>query len=549
MTKKDTEKDFFLLYICIVFKVAWGIHNFYCIIIRSMKKTLLFLMLISMFGGSCAFAQRKQAKEEYVNSFFNDIPFNLHGTMTYGYVVSENGTHIKDGALAISCKLNKTLGNGYRRVNAVGNSTFNATYRKGMLNGAIKSTYNVRMKASNGESGTFTASISGGFLNGVPNGKFVINRKVVFKSSVTANYKNGVLVGAFSCSLLDSESSLPVKYSGTLTQNGKLTGTWNLNGETATFQNGVLVNLSCDGKSTKPAIAELSKKYAAGKITKEALANKNVYVMTAELDLNHYVFTAFIRDAGVDFGELGGYDFSVTPTVKYEYLEEHSMLTDKGAKVLLEQILNRIEGKKNGPEICNQYSYMAKYGHIYYDSLYKRHYMVIDRFDHENYYNSEYLTVRPQPHGRVHISPEHMAEIDRLADSLMFVMNVMPLKDVVGARLVSGVYDKSKKNAKSYLDGNENWSMAQLEDIKRILNDAYSEFDNDKIPHYTNADYVIWVCVPYYISMNNLMPCYIPVKSVQDYKLVLEKIDSQIQAIKEAEKEAKIRADKDGLME
>ena len=98
-----------------------------------MKKAFLFLMLISMLGGSCVFAQRKQAKEEYVNSFFNDIPFNLYGTMTYGYVVNENGNHVKDGALAISCKLNKTLGNGYRRVNAVGNSTFNATYRRGCL--------------------------------------------------------------------------------------------------------------------------------------------------------------------------------------------------------------------------------------------------------------------------------------------------------------------------------------------------------------------------------------------------------------------------------
>ena len=268
-----------------------------------MKKKFLLTSVTSVLIGVYAFAQHQQISVDYMNSTFSSLPFNMHGTMTYSYIVDEYGNNIKDGALTINCKVNKTFegwtDRWYEEVTVNGQSSVKATYKQGKLNGAINSNYKATL--SDGiKSENMTASMAGSFLNGVPNGSFIVKRNIPSKATLSANYKNGVLVGAFSCSLLDDDSHL-AEYSGTLSQSGQLTGVWNLNGTKATFQNGVLISESTNEYSTRPAVVELAKQYATGAITKEQLEEKNIVVYENTIILGDYARIAIFRDSGINF--------------------------------------------------------------------------------------------------------------------------------------------------------------------------------------------------------------------------------------------------------
>ena len=297
-----------------------------------MKNRLLFLVLLLSFGSGLTLAQRQQKSEDYMNSAFDDIPFNLYGKLNYGYIVGDDGKNLKDGSLTAKCSINEKIegltDNGYERVNIVGTFNMNANYQKGMLNGSISSNYKVALNNENK-----TASMSGSFLKGVPNGNFVVKRHLGLKTTLNANYKNGILVGAYSCSLFNEDNRV-VKYNGTLTQNGKLNGKWNLNDDIATFQNGFLISISSKDKSTKPALVDKAKKYLAGTITKEQLFEEHIVVKKDSIKLGEYARIAIFRDSGIEFEKIGGYDFREPNVIYYEYLEEVAKLSDKGYEAL-----------------------------------------------------------------------------------------------------------------------------------------------------------------------------------------------------------------------
>lgn len=456
-----------------------------------MKKLSLFLYL--MFGCISLFAQRQQISVDYMNPVFQELPFNMHGKMTYNYIVDENGGNTKDGPLTVNCKVNqkyKGWANGhYNVITVVGQSTINAIYKKGDLNGAITSNY--KATSNDGvKSETYSATMSGRFTEGVPDGSFVVKRSAGIKSTLNATYKNGVLVGAYSCSLLDDDSHV-IEMSGTLLQSGLPTGIWNLNGTKATFQNGILISVSTSKYSTRPAVVELAKQYAAGTITKEELAEKNIIVNERTMKLGDYARIAIFRDSGVEFEDLGGYDFTISNNIKYEELEELVSLTDTGAELLAQQVTKLLTSGRVDLDEAIFYDFGAtdKYGCLYYEKKYNLYYICMTKERQTQYLNSKYIigTARSNTE-HVYLSPKQLELVDSVADEF-YVQRPRTFASVVYDCISS---EKSSSSALGYLKGNRDYKLETLKEIKKEINAAYQKFLKESTPHKSNESIVLW---------------------------------------------------------
>ena len=286
---------------------------------------LLLLTAVFLFGTiGESFAQRQKITEFYLmRTDINNVVFE--GNKTYYYIVGEDGGQLKDGQYTISCpQASYSVSVFPYTYKLVGSYNMTANHSKGKLNGAISSNFKMTVTSSNGQSDNEYQTITGNFTNGVPNGTFIVNAKRTLITKLNATYKNGILVGAFSCDVLGWDN-LPHKYSGTLTQSGKLNGTWTYLGGTMLFQNGVLIsdNDTDKGKSTPPAISALAKQYAAGSITKDALAEKGYTVVQQEIQarikvqLEHAL--NFIQSQGKAFSIVYDTDFE-----KYLWYDKNS---------------------------------------------------------------------------------------------------------------------------------------------------------------------------------------------------------------------------------
>ena len=305
---------------------------------------LLLLTAVFLFGTiGESFAQRQKITESYLmRTDINNVVFE--GNKTYYYIVGEDGGQLKDGQYTISCpQASYSVSVFPYTYKLVGSYNMTANHSKGKLNGAISSNFKMTVTSSNGQSDNEYQTITGNFTNGVPNGTFIVNAKRTLITKLNATYKNGILVGAFSCDVLGWDN-LPHKYSGTLTQSGKLNGTWTYLGGTMLFQNGVLIsdNDTDNGKSTPPAISALAKQYAAGSITKDALAEKGYTVLKSKIELGKYASTCILRDSGVDFEDLGGCNFE-QEAVEYEYLKQVCYLNKEGVEQLIADLENEGE--------------------------------------------------------------------------------------------------------------------------------------------------------------------------------------------------------------
>ena len=321
-----------------------------------MKRFLVFSLLCSLF--TVAFAQRKSATEEYYKAVYEDIPYSqMKGNRTYSYIYDEDGTKLLDGPFSIKCNQpTQTYNYGGSRITLSGSFTLNTSYSKGNLNGSFTAKYLLNCHLVYGfrdQRQTCTASITAGFANGIPNGVFKIAHDNGSKSTLSATYKNGVLVGPFSCSLLDSNGS-PAIYSGTLTQTGKPTGIWKIDDRQYEFLNGVLLSRSSD-ESVNPRTLELAKKYANGSITEEELAAQNVVLDETVMSLNSYVLTAVKQHSGVDFSNIKGWDFSQCQRVVYVELREIPALNDLGVLCLVKDRLAIELGEYHDPQyiVCD----------------------------------------------------------------------------------------------------------------------------------------------------------------------------------------------------
>lgn len=315
-----------------------------------MKKScfLAVCLLLSVFS----FAQRKSMSVD----FYKDTDYGtiqLVGKMTYTYVVSEKGESLKDGPLSISSKCGPTQVSVWPyTVKIQGSYTSSANYSKGNLNGAVSSNYSVSVNklGRNPESGVDKITFSGYFKNGLPHGAFKVSRSDSRKSSLTANYSNGALVGTYSCNLLDEDGNVR-KISGSLTQSSKPTGSWSvqsgdLRNKSMTFQNGILISetvvsnsaLSPENYSTPPSVVAFAKKYAAGTISKEQLKENGILIRTDSLELGEYARVAILRDSGFEWDKLRGYDLSMDNKIGYTYLDQVPYFTKEGFEKALEEL-------------------------------------------------------------------------------------------------------------------------------------------------------------------------------------------------------------------
>ena len=520
-----------------------------------MKKSYLFLCLILCCVN--VFAQRQQISTDYQFSGFSDIPFGMNGKMTYSYVVDEIGQNIKDGPLSINCKINDKVDTwvDYRRViiTIVGQCAVNATYSKGLLNGAISSNYKATMTES-GKNEILTASMKGNFSDGVPNGNFVVKRNANLITTLNANYKNGVLFGAFSCSLLDEDSHV-AKYSGTLSNEGKFIGVWNLNGVKATFQNGVLVSESYDNYSTRAALVELSKKYAAGTISKEELAEKNIFVKTSTVCLGDYARIAIKRDAGVEFEEIGGYDFTVSNNVTYEYLEELVGLTEAGAQLLAKQVYKKLCGNLRGynymyPEanekveipVFDESYGTVKYKIFEYDEKYKLYFIYMSKERQGRYINPQYIVgTFKSKQEKVYISPKQMELIDEEAGKY-YIENSSTLTAVMNDYANSNKLDY---RTKEYLIKKRQYELRDLKVVQNEINEAYQAYIKESTPHKNNENVMLWKWEKShqtsYIDKSSVATFEAMLKELNEKVEEVEREVREVQEAKRKEEEAKIR--------
>ena len=504
-----------------------------------MKKFSLFFSL--MLCCAALFAQRQQISVDYMNPVFEELPFNMFGKMTYSYIVGENGQNVKDGALSVNCKVNKKeqgwVDGRYRTITIVGTSTINATYQQGLLNGAMTSNYKATLN-DGVKTENKTASMSGSFVKGVPNGAFTVKRNAGLKTTLNANYKNGVLVGAYSCSLLDDDSHL-AQVSGTLTQSGVPTGVWKVDDDKLTFQNGVLISESTSEYTTRPAVVELAKKYAAGTITKEQLAEKNIIVLENTLMVGDYARIAIFRDSGVEFGDLGGYDFTISNNIKYEYMKELVSLTDAAVDILAQNVDTKLRrgNIEMDESIFYDFGATSLYKCLYYDNQYDLYYICMTKERQGRYLNPKYITGTVTSNTiQAYLSPKQKAVIDEVADKYYAER---PYK------LISVIYNYIKNEhysskALSYLDGERDCAVPVLKEIQKEVNEAYQKFVSDSVSHKSNADIVFW-------KWNEYEPnAYIAKSTIAGMEFVIAEIDEKIakaEAEAKAREEARLKAE------
>lgn len=528
-----------------------------------MKRVFLLTLLCCVV--STTFAQRKTITESWDKNPASEIYLPacvLPGKITYGYVIGDDGGVLKDGPVSIKCSLvnKKTYISPYT-VTINGSYALNTTFSKGNLNGAFSSTYKTKLDGYiivSKDAVNVSATMKGTFAKGVPNGEFRITRKGAnYPTTVTANYKNGKLVGAFSASLMD-EDAMAQKYSGSFTQSGKFTGHWTMNDVSADFINGVLISKRYNNKATKPAVSALARKYANGELTEEQVYEKGCVVMTETVKLGDLVRIAVFRDSMVEFDDLGGYDFSEPNHVTYKYLKEIATMTDEGVEVLITGIREFLteEYSNTLSEMCSSsiHEYGILFGCIKTDENGKP-YVYMHKNQNKGYAKGGFEGW----YDDVYLSPEQMDHINQQAMQI--------IKDCIstfGDYVINEYYANHSKRElfQAYINGDKDFSSVEvtadnldfvksLASIIEYLDDPYQDYVEGKSTHMKELDVMIWKPNRYNSTLQ-----YLSAKSIEEYKTLLdglkadyEKLTASIEVIEQQvlkqkqEAEAKAKAE------
>ena len=538
-----------------------------------MKK--LFFLTLMVLCSTALFAQRRTVTKDY----YKDSPLATAGTMggkiTYGYIVDADGYELKDGPLSIRVStVNEKVYVAPYSVVLNGSYTVTTSFVKGNLNGPFSASYKLSASGSSifgDEKGAMTATVSGAFSNGIPNGTFNVKSNTDFPASLTATYKNGKLVGAFSCSYLNSNGRVEA-HKGTLTQSGEFTGTWTFLDaytQTATFVNGVLISESRNGKSTKPAISELAKQYANGSITEQQLFERGCMVYEDSVDLGDCASDIILGHSYVDFERLGGYDFTMPNAVKYKYLKEMATLTDAGFNALVEAISSYVStGSTNSLSyICSEY-YGAglKYSCIKTDAN-GRNYIYMHYTQNQGYASGGFGV--EVYYDNVYISEAQMKRIDEEVESAL-IKQATTLEDCILDNKENNFYYNEHlhyERCKGYLENDKyKWNgraervlvngadltdkksilkrdlkyksetIKSLEIIEAVLSKLYKRFGEEHTKHATNEAIVIW---KYEDQHGTNKHTYIHKASVDEFAAKIAQIGQEIAKLKTEHKALK----------
>ncbi|MBP3383775.1 MAG: hypothetical protein J6K78_07705 [Tidjanibacter sp.] len=500
-----------------------------------MKKVVLLTLLCCVT--STTFAQRKTVTEDWGKDPASEIYIPacvLPGKITYSYIIGEEGDVLKDGPLSIKCSVvnEKTYISPYT-ITVNGSYTLNATYSKGNLNGPFSSNYKTTLDGYiivSKDAVSVGSTMTGNFSNGVPNGAFKVTRKGDFPTTLTANFKNGKLVGAFSCSMRD-EDSYTQKYSGALTQDGKPTGVWKVNdgrttiGElTREFSNGVLISEVSQKKATKPAISALARKYAKGELTEEQLFEKGCVIRTEKMELGDFVRIAILRDAAVDFKELGGYDFSEPNHIEYKWLKETATMTDAGVQKLVSGIRQFIIDDWRsilGEMVCSsEYDEGIKYGCIETDER-GRMYVQIGKWQNNGYAKGGF----EEHQDNVYLSPKQSEYVEQQAYQAI-LESVCSLKDLAIAHYKERHNRENVQLCESYFRDGKNSTLfntpRDVEKTRDALGEVYDKIirqGTQPLPMDANI-----TAVPY----GDRKIKYVHTESIAEYQKMLDELDNII---------------------
>ena len=309
-----------------------------------MNTKRLIFCAVTVLCSLSGFAQRKQTTEE-CTVHLDGIAFG--GKMTYGYIVDEDGEHIRDGALSIivNNRENSFYENDYRNFKLVGNYKLNANFQKGLLHGPMTMNANFKGDVRNyleRKQGSLTWSFQGNFANGLPHGNFNIQYNGETPRKLIATFNKGVLVGQIKCLYLDKGIYSEGNYS--MNSKGELHG----KSGSMEFINGVLVNKTSSGKSTPPRLVELAKKYANKTITEEELMKQDIIVLEDHIDLEKVIYDVIIESGLIDFeNHIKRWDFTTPNVKKYKYLKKVPIITDAGVDMLIRQRIEMINNPDN----------------------------------------------------------------------------------------------------------------------------------------------------------------------------------------------------------
>ena len=390
--------------------------------------------------------------------------------MTYNCISNEDGDAIKNGPLTIRGSLNLSP-NSYTQVKASYGLT--ANYSKGKLNGAIKGVGSTYYKKIN-QSVESKYSLTGSFINGVPNGNFVASYEegTSYSENVNVTYKDGKLTGSYIYKM--GKSSI----SGTISSNGKLTGTWKMKGASYVFQNGVLIKQDDGEKSTPNSLQEISRKLANNSITVEQLEKDGYICVNESFEFGREM--EYILSECYGLPECGGYEFPEPYEISYIEVQRPVTFTDKGFQQFL----------KYYKEYCEEgFGYLG-FGHDKLRDLLHRHF---DQSDDNNDYwlkknaDGKYVTYAcivndndvfkdykphlPAYQGLIYLTDEQVAVIIPMRDSILAaaaeaarIAEEKALAEKAAAEAAAA--EAAKKNVYSSLDFLVKFSIDEKTSIK-----------------------------------------------------------------------------------
>ena len=400
------------------------------------KSTVFTLIIL------CGFTPLKA--KQFTGKVIVNTPLNYDDgvrDVTYNYMVDNEGNRILNGVFSIK-GIHKYTGRvpGLGSLSESGTYRLSANYKNDELNGPMNVSANYTETANSWgrvESNNYKYSLTGSFVNGLPNGAFnVTSRNGGMPSYAKVNFKKGVLVGAFSCDTY-YDHGFSYKYTGTLTADGQLTGTWtvNTNGnyekETYSFLNGVLLSYSSKKEDTSPKETELARKYATNAITQEELLTMGYAVVDDCLELGKYVKTVILSGAIAPWGEkngIFGYDFSTDNNKHFKSLKKLKIadkeLVDNVANLLLSDIDNPksdyTRSRLSVRETYGKYGiFEEEYGMYYMESSY--------RYDEKTYFTKKQMeiidnAIEAEKQRRLKQLQE---EIKKSESKLQYVLNVI----------------------------------------------------------------------------------------------------------------------------
>ena len=174
-----------------------------------------FLFVLFAFTAISSFAQIKTFSGDYPLS--GDF-FWVKGKATYTYTEAADYTKVKNGAFSFSADMNGTdFGQSSR---ARFQESVKGQYKNNLKEGLW--THIITMTNIDNNNATITSTVN--YKDGIPNGswkmKITDNKTAAVTESISLNFKNGIMTGAYSA----NESSTGISISGTLDENGYFHG-------------------------------------------------------------------------------------------------------------------------------------------------------------------------------------------------------------------------------------------------------------------------------------------------------------------------------------